>query len=448
MHQTLLADHPGSVDPENPAFRQQLDSAYPFALERARKVDDFGGYLYALRSFTTPFHDEHLKVGLYKLGDRTYRWPGFTVGLRGDAFVVIRREDDAAPPMGARLISAGEKSPEDLIAERVEPYIGNWTLRSKRAGLVPYLFINTGNPFIADLASAIFEVDGARAEYQLTWRKIEREVASELFRQEEPTVKTESVVRLLDDGTVWISVADFNVTNPERKAAFDALVMDIRARQQSIASSPAMVVDVRGNGGGSKLAAVELAKALWGDGYVESIRPRVERVDWRASKGNLAALQQFLPAIRTAYGDGSETYQSMARVSSAMVAAVAAGEPYASDVSTFPAITDSSRGPVPARTYLLTDGTCVSACLDFVDVARRVSGVVHIGQETAGDTSYLDVRNEKLPSGLGELIFSASAHRGRMRADNATYVPTHAWDGDISDTQALEVWVGTGFATP
>lgn len=132
----------------------------------------------------------------------------------------------------------------------------------------------------------------------------------------------------------------------------------------------------------------------------------------------------------------------MARVRSRMEAALAAGKAYATDEETYPDAADTTPASIPAHGYFLTDSASVSAGLDFADIATRVKGVVHIGQETAGDTRYLDVRSEKLPSGKGEITFSAAAHRGRVRADNQTCVPTHLWRGDISDTPALGKWVG------
>lgn len=53
-------------------------------------------------------------------------------------------------------------------------------------------------------------------------------------------------------------------------------------------------------------------------------------------------------------------------------------------------------GPV----YLVTDYSCMSACLDAVDLWLAL-GAVHLSQETSADTLYMDIRHAKLPSGLG-----------------------------------------------
>lgn len=49
---------------------------------------------------------------------------------------------------------------------------------------------------------------------------------------------------------------------------------------------------------------------------------------------------------------------------------------------------------------LLTHSSCASACLDFADVMleRRAT---QIGAPTSSDTLYMEVRDEKLPSGFG-----------------------------------------------
>lgn len=43
MHDTLLAQHPGPLDAENPAFNQWLEQGHARALERARQATSFEG---------------------------------------------------------------------------------------------------------------------------------------------------------------------------------------------------------------------------------------------------------------------------------------------------------------------------------------------------------------------------------------------------------------------
>lgn len=92
------------------------------------------------------------------------------------------------------------------------------------------------------------------------------------------------------------------------------------------------------------------------------------------------------------------------------------------------------------RAYVLTDFGCASACLDAVDILTAAGAVV-IGQETSGDTVYMETRSEPLPSGRVRAYLPMKVYRGRPRGNNETVVPAHAWTGEMSDTAGLEAWV-------
>jgi hypothetical protein len=90
---------------------------------------------------------------------------------------------------------------------------------------------------------------------------------------------------------------------------------------------------------------------------------------------------------------------------------------------------------------LLTDGYCASACLDFADWLLNLPGVLHVGRQTDADTVYMDVRNERLPSGLGAFTIAQKVYRDRARGHNEPYEPAHRYDGDLADTGAVQAWV-------
>jgi hypothetical protein len=96
------------------------------------------------------------------------------------------------------------------------------------------------------------------------------------------------------------------------------------------------------------------------------------------------------------------------------------------------------RGPV----YVLTDPVCASACLDAVDLWTAL-GAIQIGRETSADTVYMDVRPAALPSGLASLVIPMKVWRGRLRGNNEPHRPAHLFEGDITDSAALQAWVRT-----
>jgi hypothetical protein len=97
--------------------------------------------------------------------------------------------------------------------------------------------------------------------------------------------------------------------------------------------------------------------------------------------------------------------------------------------------------PVRGRVFLLTDGRCASACLDFADSALAMPGVTHVGLPTSADSVYMEVRSQLLPSGAAKLGVPIKVYRNRPRGHNVPYVPKHRYDGDLGDTAALEAWM-------
>lgn len=92
------------------------------------------------------------------------------------------------------------------------------------------------------------------------------------------------------------------------------------------------------------------------------------------------------------------------------------------------------------RVYVVTDSACASACLDAMDLWKAL-GVIQVGRETSADTLYMEVRAERLPSDLVWAVVPTKVYRGRLRGDNEAYRPDHVYNGDMSDTDALQAWI-------
>jgi hypothetical protein len=79
--------------------------------------------------------------------------------------------------------------------------------------------------------------------------------------------------------------------------------------------------------------------------------------------------------------------------------------------------------------YILSDGTCISACLAFLDIALQVPGTRLIGADTGGDTGYTSVRSETLPSGLTQFSFPVTYVHKRGRGPMEIYKVDVAYSG-------------------
>ena len=218
------------------------------------------------------------------------------------------------------------------------------------------------------------------------------------------------------------------------------------ADRAALSQAPAVVLDLRGNGGGSSDWSQQIARILWGATAVRRAEVDHAYVEWRASPANAAFMRTSL-AERSAVAQPREVTDWFTAVIAGMTAAQAAGRPLwrepaeplgqataGAAIPPPPAL----RGPV----YFITDPGCGSACLDAADLWSAL-GAVQLGAETSADTLYIDVRDDTLPSGMGGVAVPMKVYRGRARGSNVPLRPAarHLFPGDLRDTAALERWV-------
>jgi hypothetical protein len=112
----------------------------------------------------------------------------------------------------------------------------------------------------------------------------------------------------------------------------------------------------------------------------------------------------------------------------------AGGTPVKRPVAAVPAPSDY-RG----RLILLTDNSCFSSCLIVTDDFRRL-GALHVGETTDANTHYMEVREERLPSGLS-MFSTLQAVDPSAPMQIGPFAPEVPYDGSIADTAALERWI-------
>jgi len=452
LHDTMIDSHPGVYDTLNPQFRARLDDGLATALERAKTTTTAGGWWWALRSYVAAFEDGHVQIGITQpnYGFPT-RWPGFLTVYRGADQVVADRDaiDASAPPLGARLIDCDGVSGDALAEQRVGQFRGRWFLESQHVYYGDWTFLDAQNPWITDMRQCRFEADGKTQAYPLTWRAAPDDLAA---RRQKLTqvVRPEFGLKETADGGFWISTPSFN-GNPGGAVhtALTALVADMAGKQDALRAAPYVVLDLRGNGGGSSHWSVEMALILWGrDWLVAHPMQQSEAVDWRASEANQAQIAGFLEKLKATNGQAG-LINWAERAANGMARARAAGEIYwreGDETPGTPASADAKPKTVapPADTplllkgpvYVLTDSGCGSACLDAVDF-WKAAGAIQFGRETSADTVYMEVRSGELPSGLAEIAVPMKVYRGRGRGNNEPQRPAYIYAGDMGDEAGL-----------
>lgn len=431
-YEVTLANHAGAVDPHNPAFLQNLERARAQGEALAAKVADASGYLAALLRFSAVIEDGH--AGVYPAFDfdeiTLTRWPGFVAAWRGDLFVYAAQGDAARA--GERIVSCDGKPARRLLEENVFGYFGRvkeegqWWSQSRN------LFRDFGNPFAPLPQRCVFEQDGRQAERVLDWRATPgKESPVSTWRSESvngkplPVGLTEPRPKLF-----WAAMPTFQ-PDEKGRAAYRALYRQVLGERGRFLDANAVVVDLRGNQGGSSTWSRDFAAALWGEGRlmrrIEAATAEQE-VWYRASPDNIAYFQEL---TRKFTGQGEQASASWsANLAQKMAAARAAGRPYhVNRTEAAAGAADPQRdqpGDPAAFTrplYVIVPGNCASACLDAIDYFKLFPNTKLVGAPSSADSTYMEVRHERLPGGLALVIVPTKLYVNRPRGNGVFYRP-------------------------
>ena len=442
LHEDIVANHPGMVNALDPGFAGREAAAYALLQKRAASVTTYAGYRFALSAYAASFDDGHMTVAPADNAPvLAARWPGFLTGFDQRGQVVMTRTDRAPVPLGARLIACDGVLADRLARINIGAFDGRWFLASRRMLRGGRLLVDQGNPFIRRPARCAFDVGGKPLSVTLDWQPIDdaeltRRIADTNQRTHEPIG-----AKTLPDGTRWFTLSGFNGDPAGADAkGLVPLIAAMRADRAQLESAPRIVLDLRGNNGGSSEWSVQIAQILWGEAAVDAV-PDKEYVEWRASPAVIDTIKHY--AVQFAADPDARTRYMM--MANGMTKANAAGRKLWREPDDPSDASAAKLAPVKrlaAPIYYVTDTGCASACLDAVDLWRAL-GAIGVGQETSADTLYIDVRFATLPSGLARGVIPMKVYRDRPRASNVPVAPDYRYPGDLRDTAKLAAWIAT-----
>jgi hypothetical protein len=417
----FAAHHPGMFDPNNPGFPDRLRRARDAALAFADRVSDAEGHMRALALFSAGLADGHAQVFAAYSGTGGI-WPGFTTVWRGDALHVLDPSEDG-PPRDAVLVACDGRAANDVIRELAFAFYG----RPDEAGQwwvgAPGLFDRPRSSYESLPRQCSFRTrDGAMLTHALSWRPVPRA----LFRARLEAARREPIGLTEPRPGLYRIVLSSFTPDYEGRTAYARLFENLERRRDLLAASRAIILDLRGNGGGSSSWSVEIAERLWGAEAVTAAQAayfRDTRIRWFADQANIDHLRINAERIRSEGRavDARELEQTAEHL------AVALGRGQRFFVEDFgPALARQAPSARPRHlppVYVITDGNCASACLDAIDLFTRFPGVKLVGAPTSADSNYLDIRRESLPSGRGWLVMPMKIWVGRPRASGEVYRP-------------------------
>jgi len=432
----LRDDHPGAA-PQlgDDAFRRTLASAHELAMVRAKTVSSFAGYSAALAGFANAFGDKHLRSRPTLEVSRP-DWAGIILVKRGTHWMVFDTEDGApeAALIGAELVSCDGRTPEDWGRELMGGFRADWSSDAQKIQTAPWLLLSESNPFVGRPQSCTFSGKGEQRSWTLQWRAIKRADLDVRLQKASPFGAAGFGVRQVGAG-YWIALQSLlNSAVP--------VVEAVKARAEDLRKAPFIVLDMRGNGGGSSIFGNQIAEQILGEPYVSAIIGDDSTCGgdtFRATPGNIRTFQGYIDTGFPTHDP--QVVGFLKKAVADMRAAQAAGRSF-----TGPLSCPTRRVPLPnpefsGKLYVLTDGLCFSSCLAVVDEWLKF-GAVQLGQSTDSNTYFTDVRDTPLPSGLSTFSTMMAINVGG-EPRLGPFVPTRSYDGDISDTPRVEAWAAS-----
>lgn len=433
----LLRDNHPAARPEldDPAFIQRLERGRALALERAKQVRDQNGHRAVLSGFAAGMADGHIGYRTAFVPDLA--WSGLMFSRADDGWRVGLHEvrPGETDLTGARLVDCDGQNADALADAWVGGFKADFSVEAEKRLKAFQLLIHDGNPFLTRPAACRFQLNGATVEHRLDWRATTRDA----IIAHVPKVRRLGLagfgLRPFAGGQ-WIAIQQLD----ERALP---VIEAVKAQAETLRAAPVVVLDLRGNGGGSSSLGLDVAEALLGEPFVEARKgDDACAALWRASHGNIEAMKTTYRAL-----DRGPEFAAWVEASiGGMERALAAGEPFDQSVPDCPArapsqvatTTDAPASLFPGKLVLITDEACFSSCLLVTDAFRRF-GALHLGHATQRGVRYMEVRHAPLPSGLGQFSTLQKAVVGL--GDLGPYDPDVIHPGPMDEDAALEAWV-------
>ena len=318
-----------------------------------------------------------------------------------------------------------------------------WSVGAQQVQNAPWLLIDEGNPFITRPRACVFEHDAQRQTVTLDWVRTKRENLLPRIKKAVGAGAAGFGVRRVGDG-YWIALQDLQ--NDQALAVVKA----VEEQKTALREAPFVVLDLRGNGGGSSAMGRQIAASLFSAAAADARLGSEAQAtcggldgSWRASEGNIKNLE-FLQAAPFVVHGSPEIKKILRDTLRDARSAFARGKAFSASVNCpaeppKPPAATQPPSPMKGRLILLTDNLCFSSCLVVTDNFRTL-GAFHVGQTTDAATRFVDVREQYLPSGYSMFSTLQSVDPSGP-SEVGPFEPALTYNGDIADTAELEAWV-------
>lgn len=180
----------------------------------------------------------------------------------------------------------------------------------------------------------------------------------------------------IDSNAILLRIPSFSW---DRKEMIDSLILK---NKKEITSTPILIIDLRGNGGGTDYSYLELLPLIYTHPY------QSKGVEWWASQGNISYFEKAIKEGNIKKGKEDETkvfLDSLRKHQNTFV-----------QIDKIDTITRDKTYEMPQLVGVIVDDYCASSCEQFVLTAKNSSKTTIFGTQTLGVLDFSNVVPENL----------------------------------------------------
>lgn len=462
VHQAINEVHPAVLEKDATDFYHWHTQGYDQAKKLLPLVKTEGDANAVMRFYLEGYKDSHLggnfnRTPYSRIDSKKSVWTGWAISATHTSyFVQLTKTGDEYPPINSQLLSCDHKPIDMLLQESFSPYFNRqWHLlkaRQQAAKALSQIFNNVAVLNRPDIKECTFDVNGERKSYPLVWQLRTEKDQADIKAINNQIYKLPNA-KELSPGVLWITASDFQLNSPEAAISQKQLLEDL----EKFSEKSLVVFDTRLNSGGSSGHGFNILSRVLSNSEKHYVSHKWDeknegadaqfRASWRLYWNYDYALKEVI----TNQGRESPTAKFLIAAMEKIKSTLDEGQSYfyQSEIFDDAGSSDKNVSAPPekwdsaTKMILLTSSRCSSACLDFVDMVKLIPNLLHLGEPTNADTSYIEVARMQ-SSYYGEtfdFMVPAKKWNKRMRKDNEPYIPDIIYNGNIYDDQAVEKWV-------
>lgn len=461
VHKSVGQMHPAAVDPDAKKFQDWYKAGYEQTKALLPLVHSVADERALLNFYFAGYEESHLggnfAYSSYNfLDNREEYWAGWVLKATTEGYkVAYSLGGHAYPTVGMQIVSCDNQPIDVFLQKYYAPYLDKrWNIYAARDKAASALSLRADyypilqRPFIS--ACTFKNEAGEEKIFPFAWIDMTAEVKQTINQLHFHAYIFPAVIQK-SESIFWINTSDFQLNSPEAFQHHQQMLSQLK----TLKGKETLIFDLRFNGGGNSDFGNEILSAAFGEAgfaYLEArMAEKLGETDalYRPSWPFYWSRDYMISKLKKSQGESSSEVKWLSAINARMKKAL---DNHEKTFSQSEALSESKQEKVlpqdrswqfQGNVIVLTDRSCVSSCLDFMDILKQIPRIQHWGEPTNADTVYTEVADmwHDYYKEAYRFIVPVKRWSKRLRKDNEPYIPDLLFEGNIYDDQAVEHWV-------